>query len=623
MNRAIAVFSPAAALVCLSGTAFGQFTYNGASPGGSEWSRALNWVGNAAPAIGGGTDLIATMGPAPANRRNINLVDRDDNANPAFNLNRLTFAANANGGYNMQGSDLRFNNSAVNGGAVIAHNTNDTEHLIDNNIILNTNLRFEGTANNTTTTPVLRLDGIISEVAGNARGLTFIPAQSTMRYRVNGVNTYTGTTTINNGTVVLTGNSNLGTGNLLIGNAGPGGPNNPVQRIAALGGFTATLANSRMELTNDIFVGINNGNAGMGVLQLNGEFRPGVAANAGRIVTLTGGRTHEFVIAGNVQLNGLGTLAFNGDTAPDIQRGRIHTSNVVGAVVRKSDSLGSVVRLQGYQPPRPQPNAPLPPRQIDGMGGFVTVTNATLSVECNVQTAATRINALWQIGGANAPAALIGRSVINGARGAAGPVQPNAGRIFFANNRGVNIAAGSIMEAGGSPGLLALNGGTHVLDPGSSFAVTLNGVEPGTGDGYYGQLLLEEGAALTLAASGSVRPILGIDMQLTDEFGVFNFAPSFGMSFVVIDQDSSLMQSLYVPASPGGFDGSMFMSPDGVSLAQGGSFGHEDLPSGLFFQIDYFGGDTGNDVVLNVVPTPGAAGALGLAGLAAFRRKRR
>lgn len=615
-TKIVHVCVPALLLCACAGTTYAQYVYNGASPNGSDWSRLQNWVGLVSPPIGGNTDLTATMGAAPANRRNPNTVDLHNGANPAFNLNRLAFAATANGAYDIVGSPLRFNNSAVNGGAVIAHDTNDVTHLIDNPIILNTNLRIEGTANNVNGAPTLRFDGVISQSGNINYGVTFAPTQSAMRYRVSGQNTYAGDTTLNNGLIQLTGLSNLGTGAFLSGSANA----NHVQTIGALSGFNAVMTNTRFEMTRNINIGLA-GNAAASSLTVNGEFRPGVAANQAREVNLRGGRFHTLVLGNEIVLNNQATLLFNGDVAPTIERGRIlDRRQAVGNMPAspKVENLGSLVRITGEQT---APNANN--RVITSMAGALIVQNATLQIECRVGSNAARINNDWQIGAVNMPAALIGRSVINGARGPA--IDP--ARIFFANNRGVNLKGGAILQPGASPGILALNGGAHVFEPDSSFGITLNGVLPGNGDGYSSQLLLEEGADVTLQCSQTnVRPILGVDLQTTDSTGTSTiFSPSLGMSFTVIDQDSALAPTLYSPTDQFGYGGNMFMSPDGNALSQGVYFSNEALPSGMYFQIDYYGGDTGNDVVLTIVPvpTPGAGTAVALGGLALLRRRRR
>ncbi|MFT3683910.1 MAG: hypothetical protein QM783_03100 [Phycisphaerales bacterium] len=366
--------------------------------------------------------------------------------------------------------------------------------------------------------------------------------------------------------------------------------------------------------------GVRRNNSASGSLRFNGELDVNVAANQTRTINLAGGREHTLILGGGIRQAANTTLNIQGDTAPDLMAGTLRLRTRRGAVgqpaILKSDSWGSRIVWDGGFGQR--------------LAGNVNILAATLDIQSDLGTAgAGAIPGMITIGdGTEANrGALMGRQPVAGVRGRPGipPLTLNFAGAGGITPSGVKINPKARLQPGASPGLMAIDNGLLEMAPGSSFGTTINGYQPGDGEGFYGQLILQNNARMTLDCSPTgERPILGMEMMdYSPTTNLTNFVFAEGQSFVIIDQDSALAPSLFSPADSFGYGGSMFMSPEGVALPQGATFANGDLPPGLVLQIDYFGGDTGNDVVLTIVPTPGAAGVLAVGGLAALRRRRR
>jgi len=599
MKNLVGVVSATAAISAVAGSAFGQFTYNGAAPADSNWSTGANWVGGAAPAAGGGAGIDLTFGPAPnAARRNT----VQNHGNP-FNLRALTFAANAGGAYditsNPVAAPLRFN-----GNALIINNTNDVSHTINSPIVLNANLGIGGTANTVNDRSQLDLIGRITEAAAGLSINIRMEANTDVIFSGNngGAGGFSGGVAMAGGVLVLDNNNGLGRGTLTIQRyqPPPGGQGVLTLAMRASDGNTITYPNNTRVLTNAAW-GTND------VTQPTTLRTTGTTTfNNNLTMSLVGGRNHTTALGGDIVVAANTTLTVNGDTAPTLEKGAIRNRNQAGD--RRNDNLGSVLRWDAAG-------------GIAGLAGNVTITSATLEVNCNVGTPNARTGAVITAGDGTTAAAVTGSSTVAGPRQG---IAANTPRYFFNNTGGITAKKNAAFTPGRSPGIVAVNGGFVDMEPGSNFAITLNGAEPGSGEGFYGQLLLEEGARMSLLTSpAGERPVLGIDLQTWSEAGSPGFfLPLAGMQFTVIDQDSAVAPSLYTAADPFGYGGNMFADFNGAALTEGATFSNDNLPGGLMFQISYFGGDTGNDVVLTIVPTPGVASVLALGGLAALRRRR-
>ncbi|HZW07066.1 MAG TPA: hypothetical protein VFF65_08070, partial [Phycisphaerales bacterium] len=574
-----------------------------------------NWLMQVAPTprmppLNGGNNQTITI-DVPLGGQTISEVNQTAVGMPFFEMRQLIYAANCVGTSLIGGANntvLRFSNNPS-----IVLTSPNVIHDINNQIALNAHLTVNGAGANS---QIQLLGRITPGTAANA-GITINIAATSSVY-MSGTGTLANLTDSN-----FTGGVNLQSGILAIGRGAAAANGNPTTNalgsgVLGIGGANTIVRagdGETVSVANAVGCGAdtNFGEAGFsGRLRFTGLFNTNVAANATRRINLGGGIDHILDLGGNIQHVDDAILELRGDTAPVVVNGAIRNKNVNGQ--RKADSVGSQIVWSGA---------------TTTLHGDVNVLTATLNMSGTIGAANNRSTSQITIGEPRAAAtpnvaapaaAVIGRSLANGAR-----VAVNPARVFFAATGRLHVHRDSVFAPGGSPGIMAINGGAVDMEPGAGFSVTLNGAAPGNGDGFYGQLLLEEDAAMNLMVDGSgLRPVLGIDLQTWDSAGATNFVPSIGMSFTIIDQDSSAAPSLYAPAMTS-IDGSMFMSHDGGSLAQGVYFGHEALPAGTFFQIDYFGGDTGNDVVLTIVPipAPGAASVAALAGLVTLRRRRR
>jgi autotransporter-associated beta strand protein len=180
-----------------------------------------------------------------------------------------------------------------------------------------------------------------------------------------------------------------------------------------------------------------------------------------------------------------------------------------------------------------------------------------------------------------------GTLLINGSlTGAGGGIFTLAGATLGGSGtttRNVTIQNGGTLSPGNSPGIF--NVGNLSLASNSNFKVEINGVTVGTD---YDQANV----------TGTVS-LDGANLVLS-----LGYVPSVGDEFVIINNDST--------DPVGGF---FFGLPDLSTFSLGG----------FNWEVTYVGGVDGNDVVLTVIPEPGALtlALVGLAGAALVIRRRR
>jgi autotransporter-associated beta strand protein len=146
----------------------------------------------------------------------------------------------------------------------------------------------------------------------------------------------------------------------------------------------------------------------------------------------------------------------------------------------------------------------------------------------------------------------------------------------------VTVNDGGTLSPGSSPGIL--NTGNLLLNSNAYFHVELNGLTAGT-------------------EHDQVKVTGTVGLDLANLVVTLGFTPAMDDEFVIILNDG------FDPVS-----GEFFGLPDGAPFLVGTTV----------FTVDYYGGD-GNDVVLTVIPEPGALTLVlvGLAGAALIMRRRR
>lgn len=129
--------------------------------------------------------------------------------------------------------------------------------------------------------------GVISDQTGVTR--TAVTKTNTSTWTISGVNTYSGGTGISAGTLILTGNGSLGTGNVTLGGGG-------TLDISGVSGSTFTLSSSQV-LTADGLV-----NATGKTLVVNGTLNPGSSPGD---FDVTGSFTLGSTATSNFEINGI------------------------------------------------------------------------------------------------------------------------------------------------------------------------------------------------------------------------------------------------------------------------------------------------------------------------------
>jgi autotransporter-associated beta strand protein len=188
-SRAPTALLTAAVLAFVSSAATAQ-TWTGAASG--SWANAANWSPVGIPISGQDTQLTFGMAATTAMTNDI--------AGP-FAFNQLTFNS-GDPAYTLTGNDLSaFTNSGNVPAAIVVNSANAV--MVGNNIALTNPLTVSGTG-----AGGIAFNGVIS----GGGGLTY-SAPGTLNLG-NAANTYSGGTSVQNGTVQLASDGALGTGNV-------------------------------------------------------------------------------------------------------------------------------------------------------------------------------------------------------------------------------------------------------------------------------------------------------------------------------------------------------------------------------------------------------------------------
>lgn len=230
-----------------------------------------------------------------------------------------------------------------------------------------------------------------------------------------------------------------------------------------------------------------------------------------------------------------------------------------------------------------------------GAGTLVLTNNA------NTITGNVTVSAGTLLVNGNLP----GNTTANTLTVAAGATLGGSGTIGTSGTALRNLAVNGTLSPGNSPGTLT-SFGNLAMNAGSTFLAELAGPTAGTG---YDQMVVN--GTVTLATTGA-----GVSLNAALSYLP---APTLSDIYWILVNDSA-------DAIVGTFTG----APEG-SLVSLGSFAGVPYTAQISYTGNYdslnptvLGIGTGNDVVLyNIVPAPGTAGLLGMAGLLAARRRRR
>ncbi|GET24068.1 S-layer family protein [Prolixibacter sp. NT017] len=439
--------------------------------------------------------------------------------------------------------------------------------------------------------------------------------------RLNGSNTFAGTTTVFAGTLSVAGDSNLGTGTLTLDNASTLAVTGPttIDNSIALNG-TSTIDNSAAVTLSGIITGANNlVKSGPGTLTLSGTntYSGTTTVDAGTLsvssdsnlgngaltlssgtnLALTGATTvdNAVVLSGNATVNtsanatlsgvisgtgnltktGTGTLTLSGSntysgttsTSAGILQVASDSNLGTGAVnlagstlaVSGATTIDNAVNLSGSSTVRASADATLS-GVVSGSGSLTKQGSASLTLSnTDTYTGSTTISAgtLMVTGALSGTASL----TVGNTATLAGD-----GSVFGSGTPTLTVQSGGTLAPGNSVGTLTVNGNLNVSS-GGMLVIDINGNTAGTG---YDQV----------AVSGTVD-VTGATISVAH-----NYSAGKSVSYTIINNDGS-----------DAITGTFANLAEGATLTSGGN--------GTVLKASYVGGD-GNDLTLttpaNVAP---------------------
>lgn len=407
-------------------------------------------------------------------------------------------------------------------------------------------------------------------------------------------NTYTGTTTVNNGTLVLnkTPGVNAIPGNLVVGdNTGLASVDQlkllASNQIADTSAVTCNFVTGRIDLngfSETIGSLADSGTPGTGSTLTTGATTGGVLTVGGNNAsTIFSGAISQ---AGSITKVGTGTLTLGGVNThtggTNITAGSLRIANAASLGNGPLSITGGLLDLNALSPTVVS---------LSGTGGSIsdtaaTATTSTLTVNQAIDTAyagtiqngATRIVALTKTG--------VGTLTLSGASTFTGPTAINVGTLLASNTTGSALGTGNVTVAAGA----TLSGTGSVAG-----AITVDGiVSPGiAGVGTFtatGNITFNSGSSLAIDLVGATgdQLVVGGTMTLGANVALNATAstPTHGNSFTIVSKTGAVVV--------GTFNG----------LVENTAFPISGRP----FVIRYAGGD-GNDIQLidNDVPVFTAA----------------
>ena len=333
-------FRPAAALVSFAGLAqAADQIWTGATDG--LWSSGTNWGGNAAP---GAVSGVGSGDTATFN----NALNTGITVDVYRNIKNLTFDTGA-GAFTLSSGLLVLTNAGaitLNSGVINTQtiNTNiqlsttaaSTYIFINNSTTAGAKLNFGGTISGQavqTLTLGGANGGTISGVIGNGTGTVSLTKASTGTWNLNGsaVNTYTGTTSVNGGTLALDF-ANLAAPTNLI-NSGS---------ALSMGGGTLSILGKSGVATSQTFTSLTMA-AGASKISIT----PGASSTAG--LTITTLNTPANTVRGCLQFSATGTTTLsNKSSATSFQNAALNLYATYGTDDWAATNASGVVQAATY-----------------------------------------------------------------------------------------------------------------------------------------------------------------------------------------------------------------------------------------------------------------------------------
>ncbi|MBT3374776.1 MAG: hypothetical protein HN406_04215, partial [Lentisphaerae bacterium] len=404
-------------------------------------------------------------------------------------------------------------------------------------------------------TPTLTLgsddgDGAFAGVIEDGTGTVALTKSGTGTLTLSGANTYTGSTTVSDGTLKLGASSALGDTTAVSVAAGKtfdlDGKSDTIGSLAGAGNVTlgaGTLTTG--DATDTIFTGVVSGSggltkAGAGTFTIAGTNTYTGATTVSDGTLKLGASTaiadsSDVAVAGTLDLNG------NGETIDGLSGAGAVTSSVTGAITltvgandQTSEFTGTLQDGAGTVALTKTGAGTLALTNAKAYTGATTVGNGTLLVNGALTGSAVAVNDGGTLGGTGSIAG------------------------------SVSAASGSAIAPGASPGMLST--GPVALVSGAELTMEFNGTTPGTGHDQ-------------LAVTGTVD-LGGATLGWSVGGG---YTPADNDELVLVDNDGT------ADAVAGTFDG----------LAEGGTVSTDFGGTGKTARITYAGGD-GNDVAIVV-----------------------